>query len=89
MRQLTGLNWLLIHLMYDTGLHVMQRVRLRMLDPDSEYSNVLVRYGKGKQIKIATDKASITMHVSRLRCTIRLLLISRMPGRTFVQSGIC
>jgi site-specific recombinase XerD len=32
MKQVTGLNWLIIHLMYGTGMRVIECVRLRILD---------------------------------------------------------
>jgi integron integrase len=46
---LTGMNRLMIHLMYGTGMRVMECVRLRILDLDFEYHNILVRCGKGKK----------------------------------------
>jgi integron integrase len=46
---LSGMNRLMIHLMYGTGMRVMECVRLRILDLDFEYRNVLVRCSKGKK----------------------------------------
>ena len=42
-------NALAIHLMYGTGMRVMECVRLRVLDLDFDYRHILVRAGKGKK----------------------------------------
>ncbi len=47
LKQLTGINWLIIHLMYGTGMRVMECVRLRLLDLDFDYRHIVVRAGKG------------------------------------------
>ena len=47
LKQVTGLNWLIIHLMYGTGMRVMECVRLRLLDLDFDYRRIIVRAGKG------------------------------------------
>ncbi|MET0123768.1 MAG: integron integrase [Candidatus Thiodiazotropha sp. 6PLUC9] len=47
--QSSGLNQLILHLMYGTGMRVMESVRLRILDLDFEYRNIVVRAGKGKK----------------------------------------
>ncbi len=46
---LSGMNRLMIHLMYGTGMRVMECVRLRLLDLDFDYRNILVRCSKGKK----------------------------------------
>jgi integron integrase len=47
LKQVTGLNWLIIHLMYGTGMRVMECVRLRLLDLDFDYQSIIVRASKG------------------------------------------
>ncbi|WP_316368941.1 integron integrase [Candidatus Thiodiazotropha sp. CDECU1] len=47
--QTKGLNQLILHLMYGTGMRVMECVRLRVLDLDFEYRTIVVRAGKGKK----------------------------------------
>lgn len=49
LKGITGLNWLILHLMYGTGMRVMECVRLRLLDLDFEYRHVIVRAGKGRK----------------------------------------
>jgi integron integrase len=47
--QTNGLNRLILHLMYGTGMRVMECVRLRVLDLDFDYRHIVVRAGKGKK----------------------------------------
>ncbi len=47
LKQLSGLNWLILNLMYGTGMRVMECVRLRLLDLDFDYRRIIVRAGKG------------------------------------------
>ncbi|MEJ2692898.1 MAG: integron integrase [Candidatus Thiodiazotropha sp.] len=47
LNQLSGLNWLILCLMYGTGMRVMESVRLRLLDLDFDYRRIIVRAGKG------------------------------------------
>lgn len=47
--QLSGVNRLMINLMYGTGMRVMECVRLRILDLDFEYHQIIVRASKGKK----------------------------------------
>jgi integron integrase len=47
LKRLTGLNWLIIHLMYGTGMRVIEVVRLRLLDLDFDYRRIIVRASKG------------------------------------------
>ncbi len=44
---LTGRAALMIRLMYGTGMRVMECVRLRVMDLDFDYRNIMVRMGKG------------------------------------------
>jgi integron integrase len=46
---LYGMNGLMTRLMYGTGMRVMECARLRILDLDFEYRNIIVRQSKGKK----------------------------------------
>ncbi len=46
---LRGMTGLMVHLMYGTGLRVSECVRLRILDLDFAYRNIVVRQSKGKK----------------------------------------
>ena len=49
LRNLTGNNRLMVYLMYGSGMRVMECVRLRILDLDFDYKQILVRCGKGNK----------------------------------------
>ncbi|MCU7875771.1 MAG: site-specific integrase, partial [Candidatus Thiodiazotropha sp. (ex Lucinoma borealis)] len=46
---LYGVSGLMIRLMYGTGMRVMECLRLRIMDLDFEYQNIIVRQSKGKK----------------------------------------
>lgn len=50
--QLKGAHWLMASLMYGSGLRLMECVRLRAKDIDFEYSQVVVRDGKGEKDRV-------------------------------------
>ncbi len=50
--QLHGMHSLLIRLMYSTGMRVMECVRLRILDLDFSYRQIIVRESKGKKDRV-------------------------------------
>ncbi|MBF0266310.1 MAG: tyrosine-type recombinase/integrase [Gammaproteobacteria bacterium] len=52
--QLSGVQWLLVSLMYGSGLRVMESVRLRVKDFDFHYQTILVRNGKGFKDRVVT-----------------------------------
>jgi integron integrase len=46
------MNGLMIRLMYGTGMRVMECVRLRILDLDFSYRQIMIREGKGKKDRV-------------------------------------
>jgi integron integrase len=50
--QLHGMHSLMIRLMYGTGMRVMECVRLRILDLDFSYRQIVVRESKGKKDRV-------------------------------------
>lgn len=52
--QLAGTQWLLVSLMYGSGLRVMESVRLRVKDFDFHYKTIIVRNGKGFKDRVVT-----------------------------------
>lgn len=50
--KLSGINWIMVNLLYGSGLRLMECVRLRVKDIDFEYDNIVVRDGKGKKDRI-------------------------------------
>jgi len=54
LNQLSGLSWLMVNLLYGSGLRQIECLRLRVQDIDFSYNQVTVRAGKG-------DKDRVTM----------------------------
>jgi integrase len=52
--QLTGIQWLLVSLLYGSGLRVMESVRLRVKDFDFDYHAIVIRNGKGNKDRVVT-----------------------------------
>ncbi|MES9938058.1 MAG: tyrosine-type recombinase/integrase [Sedimenticola sp.] len=49
---LSGVNRVMIRLMYGTGMRIMECVRLRILDLDFDYRHIAIREGKGKKDRV-------------------------------------
>jgi len=62
---LYGMNRLMIRLMYGTGMRVMECVRLRIMDLDFEYKNIIVRQGKGKKDRSVPMPDMLIEHLQR------------------------
>lgn len=60
-----GMSGLMIHLMYGTGLRVTECVRLRILDLDFEYRNIMVRQSKGKKDRSVPMPDMLIEHLQR------------------------
>ncbi|MEM9744679.1 MAG: integron integrase [Pseudomonadota bacterium] len=54
LRFLTGEQWLMVGLMYGSGLRLLECVRLRVKDVDFEYHCITVRNGKGGKDRVVT-----------------------------------
>jgi integron integrase len=52
--QLSGTKWLLVSLLYGSGLRIMECVRLRVKDFDFNYKGITVRNGKGGVDRVVT-----------------------------------
>jgi integron integrase len=52
LQQLSGMTYLMVSLLYGSGLRLMECVRLRVKDIDFEYNHIIVRDGKGKKDRI-------------------------------------
>lgn len=49
---LSGPKWIMVNLLYGSGLRLMECVRLRVKDIDFEYGNIVIRDGKGKKDRV-------------------------------------
>ena len=50
--QLDGMNYLIVSLLYGSGMRLMEGLRLRVKDLDFEYRQITVRDGKGNQDRV-------------------------------------
>ena len=50
--QLEGTKWLMVSLLYGSGLRLMECLRLRVKDVDFSYHQILVRDGKGQKDRV-------------------------------------
>ena len=60
---LKGIRGLMIKLMYGTGMRVIECVRLRILDHDSHYKQIIVRSGKGNKDRVVPMPESLSSHL--------------------------
>ncbi len=69
--QLEGTNWLMGHLLYGSGLRVMECIRLRVKDIDFEYKQIIVRDGKGNVDRVTMLPRIITenlkLHLEKIK----------------------
>lgn len=68
LQYLTGLNKLVISLIYGSGLRISEVLRLRILDIDFDYKQITVRDGKGLKDRITVLPVSL---ISDLRIQIK------------------
>jgi len=59
LRHINGIEKLVCQLMYGSGLRLSEALRLRILDLDSSYRQIIVRSGKGLQDRITMMPHSI------------------------------
>jgi len=83
--ELHGVHWLLVGLMYGSGLRLMETLRLRVKDLDFEHGCVQVRGGKGDKDRVVTLAENLipglTLHLERVR---RLFEEDRAQGKANV-----
>lgn len=68
---LTGVHWLMGHLLYGAGLRLMECLRLRVKDLDCSANQIIVREGKGNKDRVTmlpiTVKAALAAHLAQVR----------------------
>ena len=52
LEELKGVQWLMVSLLYGSGLRLMECIRLRVLDLDFDYQQIFVRNGKGHKDRV-------------------------------------
>ena len=57
--RLEGAKWLMVSLLYGSGLRLMECLRLRVKDIDFEYNQIVVRDGKGQKDRVTMVPTSL------------------------------
>lgn len=70
---LNGSHWLMGALLYGTGMRLMECIRLRILDIDFEYSQIIIREGKGKKDRIVPLPQRLKEPLSKQIDRVRML----------------
>jgi integron integrase len=67
---LSGVNWIMVNLLYGSGMRLMECVRLRIKDIDFEYNQVIIRNGKGNKDRVTilpeTVKDKLKQHLIKV-----------------------
>ena len=63
--KMTGTNKLLAHLLYGTGMRVSEALRLRVLDIDFGYKQIIIRSGKGNKDRVTVLPESLVKPLQR------------------------
>ena len=72
LRQLHGVHWLAVCLMYGSGLRLMETVRLRTKDLDFDHRAIFVRDGKGAKDRIVTLPDELVLPLKRHLQSVKL-----------------
>ncbi len=82
--QLEGVYWLIGHLLYGSGLRLMECLRLRVQDLDFDYGQILVRDGKGGEDRVTMLPRMLVgplqAHLSAVRERHRVALLQNYGG---------
>ena len=68
---LDGIYWIMAHLLYGTGLRLMECLRLRVKDVDFDMNQLTVRDGKGKKDRVTMlpeiVKLNLQQHLEKIK----------------------
>jgi integron integrase len=71
--RLEGTKWLMVSLLYGSGLRLMECVRLRVKDLDFEYNQILIRDAKGGKDRVTmlpvSLKEPLKKHLEKVKVT--------------------
>jgi integrase len=73
LRHLEGSHWLAACLMYDSGLRLMEALRLRVKDLDFEHRAIMVCDGKGQKDRVVTLADELIVSLQRHLEGLRLI----------------
>ncbi len=84
LNNVSGVNGLIIHLLYGTGMRRIECLRLRVKDVDFDRSEILVRRAKGNKDRVTmlpnTLKQPLREHLTRVRRLFEQDRIQGLPG---------
>ena len=71
LNQLSGISWLMVNLLYGSGLRQMECLRLRVQDIDFSYNQITVRSGKGEKDRLTmlpqVIKVPLRKHLDKVK----------------------
>jgi len=73
LEKMEGVNGLIAHLLYGTGMRVMEGVRLRVKDVDFERCEILVREGKGHKDRVTMLPRVLSEPLQRHLARVKVL----------------
>jgi integron integrase len=89
--RLDGVRWLIVKLLYGTGLRSIECLRLRVKDVDFEYRQITVRDGKGAKDRVTVLPASLVeplrSHLERVK-TLHEGDLRRGLGSTYLPFAL-
>jgi len=71
---LHGKHWLMASILYDSGLRLVECLRLRIQDIDFEYLQVTVRGGKGNKNRLTMLPESLVPHIEHQMAYVKGVL---------------
>lgn len=89
--ELSGVHYLMTALMYGTGMRLMECVRLRVMDVDFDYREIIVRDGKGRKDRGLPLPAKLTEPVKDHLREVRRLHESDLEknfGEVYLPSAL-
>ena len=71
LNKLSGVQWLVVSLLYGAGLRIMEAIRLRVQDIDFGFNQIIVRDGKGNKERVVPLPAKLILplkdHLSEVK----------------------
>ena len=99
MARIDGMKWVMVSLLYGSGLRLMECIRLRVKDVDFGYKQIVVRDGKGAKDRVTPlpalakeplerqlEKVKI-LHEEDLRAGFGEVYLPEALGRKYPQAG--
>jgi integrase len=70
-KQLAGVKWIMVNLLYGAGLRLLECLRLRVQDIDFEYNQIIIRDAKGQKDRVTVlpeiVKEALRKHLEKVK----------------------